>query len=224
MTILGGASATDSLAIDSQSVGSKEQLNEDLNRFLKLLITQLKNQDPLEPMDATEFTSQLVQFAGVEQQINANANLEKLLKLQQTSQISAMVGFIGNAVEARGNTVHLENGVAASTYTIDINADSITINVRNDAGLNVYTVDGETATGTHDFVWDGKDKNGIAQPDGAYTIIVSAKDREDNLLDVAQTVSGKINGAGAEDGVVSLFMGDVVILMENVISVKEPTT
>ena len=66
MTILGGTTATDGLALDSQSVGSKEQLNEDLNRFLKLLITQLENQDPLEPMDATEFTSQLVQFAGVE--------------------------------------------------------------------------------------------------------------------------------------------------------------
>ncbi len=223
MTILGCTTATDGLGIDSQSVGSKEQLNEDLNRFLKLLITQLQNQDPLEPMDATEFTSQLVQFAGVEQQINANANLEKLLQLQQTSQISAMVGFIGNAVEAAGNTVYLEDGVAESTYTLDVNADDITITVRNTAGLIVFSVDGEPGAGTHDFVWDGKDKNGLAQPDGAYTIIVSALDREDNLLDVSQTVSGRINGAGAEDGVVSLFMGDVVIPMDSVISVKEPS-
>ncbi len=221
--ILGSASSTDGLALDSQSVGSKEQLNEDLNRFLKLLITQLQNQDPLEPMSATEFTSQLVQFAGVEQQINANANLEKLLKLQQTSQISSMVGFIGNAVEARGNTVYLEDGVAESTYTLDVNADDITITVRNAAGLTVFTVDGEPGVGTHDFLWDGKDKNGILQPDGAYIIIVSALDREDNLLDVSQTVSGRIIGAGAEDGVVSLFMGDVVILMDDVISVKEPS-
>ena len=222
--ILGGATSTDGLGIDSQAVDSKEQLNEDLNRFLKLLITQLENQDPLEPMDATEFTSQLVQFAGVEQQINANANLEKLLKLQQTSQISSMVGFIGNAVEAVGNTVQLEDGVAASTYTLDVNADSVTISVRNDSGLIVYTLDGDPEAGTHDFVWDGKDKNGLLQPDGAYAIIVSAKDREDNLLDVSQTVSGKINGAGAEDGVVSLFMGDVVIPMDDVISVKDPAT
>lgn len=221
--IFGSASSTDGLALDSQSVGSKEQLNEDLNRFLKLLITQLQNQDPLEPMSATEFTSQLVQFAGVEQQINANANLEKLLKLQQTSQISSMVGFIGNAVEARGNTVYLEDGLAESTYTLDVNADDITITVRNAAGLTVYTVDGEPGVGTHDFLWDGKDKNGILQPDGAYIIIVSALDREDNLLDVSQTVSGRIIGAGAEDGVVSLFMGDVVILMDDVISVKEPS-
>ena len=221
--ILGGATSTDGLAVDSQSVGSQEQLNEDLNRFLKLLITQLKNQDPLEPMDATEFTSQLVQFAGVEQQINANANLEKLLKLQQTSQISSMVGFIGNAVEAVGNTAYLEDDVAESTYTLDVNADNITITVRNSAGLTVFTAPGEPGVGTHDFVWDGKDKNGLAQPDGAYTIIVSALDREDNLLDVSQTVSGKINGASAEDGIVSLFMGDVVIPMDNVISVKEPS-
>lgn len=174
-------------------------------------------------MDATKFTSQLVQFAGVEQQINANANLEKLLKLQQTSQISSMVGFIGNSVEAVGNSVQLENGKAESTYTLDVNADQVTITVRNGAGLTVYTVDGEPGAGTHDFVWDGKDKNGLPQPDGAYTIIVSALDREDNLLDVSQTVSGKINGAGAEDGVVSLFMGDVTIPMDSVISIKEPS-
>ena len=223
MTILGGTTATDGLSIDSKAVGSKEQLNEDLNRFLKLLITQLQNQDPLEPMSATEFTSQLVQFAGVEQQINANANLEKLLKLQQTSQISSMVGFIGNVVEAVGNMVYLEDGVAESTYTLDVNAAKVTINVRNEAGIIVFTVDGETDTGTHDFVWDGKDKFGLAQSDGAYTIIVSAKDRDDTLLDVSQTVSGRINGAGAEDGVVSLFMGDVMIPVDDVISVKEPS-
>ena len=221
--ILGSATPTEGLAIDSQSVTSKEELNEDLNRFLKLLITQLENQDPLEPMDATEFTSQLVQFAGVEQQINANANLEKLLKLQQTSQISSMVGFIGNAVEAVGNTLYLEDGVAESSYTLDVNAHKLLITVRNAAGLTVYTVEGDPGAGTHDFVWDGKDKNGLLQPEGAYTIIVSAKDREDNLLDVLQTVSGRINGAGAEDGVVSLFMGDVTIPMDNVISVKEPS-
>ena len=223
MTILGGTTATDGLGIDSQAVGSKEQLNEDLNRFLKLLITQLKHQDPLEPMNATEFTSQLVQFAGVEQQINANANLEKLLQLQQTSQISSMVGFIGNVVEAVGNMVYLEDGVAESTYTLDVNAAKVTINVRNEAGLIIFTVGGETDAGTHDFVWDGKDKFGLAQSDGAYIIIVSAKDRDDTLLDVSQTVSGRINGAGAEDGVVSLFMGDVMIPMDDVISVKEPS-
>ena len=134
-----------------------------------------------------------------------------------------MVGFIGNAVEAVGNTVYLEDGVAESTYTLDVNADNIAITVRNSAGLIVYTVDGEPGIGTHDFLWDGKDKNGLAQPDGAYTIIVSALDREDNLLNVTQTVSGKINGAGTEDGAVSLFMGDVVIPMDDVISVKEPS-
>jgi len=98
----------------SNSEQAQAKLEDDLNQFLDLLVTQLQNQDPLDPLDANEFTSQLVQFASVEQQIYQNSNLEKLLNLQETNQISQMVDFIGNKVEFFGQKLPLENGMAES--------------------------------------------------------------------------------------------------------------
>ncbi len=188
---------------------------------MNLLVTQLKNQDPLDPLDTNEFTAQLVQFAGVEQQIQQNANLEKLLNLQETSQVAAMVNFIGTTVEATGDTLPLENGRAEFTYTLGVNAANVTITIMNSSGLIVFTGEGETGTGKHGFVWDGKSTAGTDQPDGAYTVIIGALDRADTLLTVEQAVFGRVTGAGVDDGAVSLFMGDVTVSMDDVLSVKE---
>ena len=218
--ILSGLSDT-TLTEGSKSASNQAQLQEDLNRFLNLLITQLKNQDPLDPMDATEFTSQLVQFASVEQQIYQNANLEKLLNLQQTSQISSMVDFIGHTVEATGKQVPLEDKKAEFTYSLDTNAAETIINIKDESGITVYTGDGETGVGKHTFTWDGISFGNMPQPEGVYTVTVTAFDPQRNLQDVAQTVFGRVTGSGAEDGEVSLFLGDIKVPMDSVLSVKE---
>lgn len=219
--ILGGVSDTVAVDDGSKAAASKAKLQDELNRFLNLLITQLKNQDPLDPLDTNEFTAQLVQFASVEQQIQQNDNLEKLLNLQETSQVAAMVDFIGTTVEVTGDTVPLENGRAEFTYALDTNATDVTVTVKNSSGLTVFVGQGETGTGKHGFVWDGKSAGGVEQPDGAYTIVVGALDRAGNLLDVEQTVFGRVTGAGADDGAVSLFLGDVTVSMDDVLAVKE---
>jgi len=219
--ILGSTQSTTGLGANSDAVVSEAQLQEDLNRFLNLLVAQLKNQDPLDPMDSNEFTQQLVQFASVEQQIKQNANLEKMLALQETSQVSTMVGFIGNTIEATGDTVPLEDGNAEFTYTLDSNATDVTISIRNSAGLTVFTAAGDAGAGKHNFVWDGLDSVGEAQPDGAYTIVIGAVDRSGNLQSVEQTVFGRVTGGGVEDGKVSLFLGDVAVSMDDVHLIKE---
>ena len=93
---------------DSRAAADSSKLNDNLNRFLTLLITQLQHQDPLQPMDANEFTQQLVQFASVEQQIYQNANLEKMLALQKGTQASNLVNYIGAAVETEGTELRLD--------------------------------------------------------------------------------------------------------------------
>src|SRR5512134_982091 len=103
-----GTTTLDGSNSGSQSAASGEKLQEDLNRFLNLLVTQLQNQDPLDPMDANEFTSQLVQFASVEQQIYQNANLEKLLNVTENGQVAAMVDYLGAIAETSGNAFPLE--------------------------------------------------------------------------------------------------------------------
>ncbi|OHC76207.1 MAG: hypothetical protein A3G18_04825 [Rhodospirillales bacterium RIFCSPLOWO2_12_FULL_58_28] len=219
--ILGGISGTPALDDASKAKAAQAKLDDDMNRFLKLLVTQLKNQDPLKPMDATEFTSQLVQFASVEQQISANANLEKLLGLQQTSQVSDMVNFIGNTIEADAKVVPLENGKAEFTYDLDTKSDKTAILIKNSAGLNVFSTDGENGAGKHNYVWDGKTTSGSVAPDGSYTVVVTAVDRAGEVLGVKQTVFGRVTGAGAENGIVSLFMGDSSVTMDKVQAVKE---
>ena len=216
-------SVTQASSVDpsTKSGAAQAKLNEDLNQFLNLLVTQLKNQDPLDPMDANEFTSQLVQFASVEQQIYQNANLEKLLNVEQTSQIANMVDFIGHTIEATGTSFHLQNDSAEFTYEFGTKPNSASINIINSSGLTVYSGDAVNETGKQSFKWDGKNQSGIQQPDGTYTAVVTGKDREGNLMNVTQTVFGRVTGAGAEEGIVSLFMNDIKTGMDKVLGTRE---
>jgi flagellar basal-body rod modification protein FlgD len=209
----------------SQSAQAKSKLEDDLNQFLNLLVTQLQNQDPLDPLDANEFTSQLVQFASVEQQIFQNSNLEKLLNLQETSQISQMVDFIGNRIEFASHKLPVENGKAEFNYTIPPGTREATINIANSAGVNVFFIDADTNAGNHTFNWNGLDKNGQAVPDGTYSLLISAKDAFGKLVPVEHNVFGTVTGAGVDNGETELFVGDDLgVGVDSILSVKKPAT
>ena len=217
-------SATNTAASsDSNSATAKAKLDEDLNKFLNLLVTQLKNQDPLDPMDANEFTSQLVQFASVEQQIYQNSNLEKMLNLQETSQISGMVDFIGNDVEFFGQNLPLANNHAEFSYVMPQGVGKGTINIANSNGVNVFYADADTSSGKHTVKWDGKDKSGNQLNDGVYTLLVSAQDASGDLMNVEHLVVGPVTGAGVDDGIVKLFInGELTVAQDKVLSVRKP--
>ncbi|MDH5771506.1 MAG: flagellar hook assembly protein FlgD [Rhodospirillaceae bacterium] len=219
--ILDSTSGISGVSADSKSLVNKEKLDADLNRFLTLLVTQLKNQDPLEPMDANQFTQQLVQFASVEQQIYQNANLEKLVALQNINQVGTLVNYIGTTVEVTGADLLLENATAKFSYTLDETAKSNTISIMNDAGDVVYTMDGQLTADRHEFVWDGMGKNGVQQPDGAYSVVVSATDAKGNPMEVSQTSFGRVAGAGADEGQVELYLGQIPVALERVLNIKE---
>lgn len=223
--LIGNSLASSPFPEGSQSAVSQAKIEDDLNRFLNLLVTQLKNQDPLDPLDANEFTSQLVAFAGVEQQIFQNSILEQLLQLEQTNQISALVDFIGTIIEAEGRTVPLENGKAVFTYVMPASAANGTVTITNSAGLTVFTTDADTTAGKHTFNWDGRNQSGIVQPDGAYNIFVSGLDFTGNLLEISHTVLGRVTGAGIDGGLATLFLGDdIVIGQDKVVAVRENDT
>ena len=222
--IIGGA--TTSNAIDgTKSAEASAKLEDDLNRFLNILVTQLQNQDPLDPLDANEFTSQLVQFASVEQQIYQNSNLEKMLNLQETSQISDMVDFIGNKVEFFGQNLPLEQGRAEFSYIMPAGVSEANVNISNSSGMNVFYTDADTNQGKHTINWDGKDKNGRQLPDGEYTVLVSGRDGQGNLVQVEHLMTGSVNGAGVDDGKVKLFIGDSIIIeQDKILSVHKQNT
>ena len=219
--ILDSTSGISGVSADSKSLVNKEKLDADLNRFLTLLVTQLQNQDPLEPMDANQFTQQLVQFASVEQQIYQNANLEKLVALQNINQVGTLVNYIGTTVEVTGADLLLEKGTSKFSYTLDESAKSNTISIMNDAGDVVYTMDGQLTPDRHEFTWNGMGKNGVQQPDGAYSVVVSATDANGNPMEVSQTSFGRVAGAGANEGQVELYLGQIPVALDRVLNIKE---
>lgn len=205
----------------SQAESDGAQLENDLDRFLTLLVTQLQHQDPLDPLDANEFTNQLVQFANVEQQIYQNANLEEIVQLQRDSQVAAMVSYIGSTIETSGNALPLENGEATASYTLGEAAADAAIAIIDELGDVVLMTSANTAPGRHLFEWDGLDNQGNAVPDGTYRIQVNAKRSDGSPIDAATTTFGRVTGASADGDERSLYMGEISVPMENVLSVKE---
>jgi flagellar basal-body rod modification protein FlgD len=205
----------------SKADASGVKLAGDLNSFLTLLTTQLKHQDPLSPLEPTEFTNQLVNFAGVEQQINTNKNLEDLLKLQASNFVSSIVGFIGTQVEATGNSVPLQNGQAQFDYKLSDNARFTTLSITNAAGDVVHTDTLETSAGTHSYVWDGKDQNGNQLPDGVYNVSVTAAAGDNSSkVDTSVMIKGRVTGVDMQNGT-TLDVGGVPVPLENVLTVNE---
>ncbi len=170
--------ATNTTTPVSKAETDRTKLTGDLHSFLKLLTTQLKHQDPLDPLSSSEFTAQLAQFAGVEQSIQTNANLEKLIALNSSNQALTAVGYLGKYVEAKGNGGTLANGRADFAYEIPSNATAVAITIRNEAGSPILVKPGNLSMGRHDFVWDGTNQQGDAQPEGKYTITVNAVDAD----------------------------------------------
>lgn len=202
------------------SQASEAKLAKDLDSFITLLTTQLKHQDPLEPVDSTEFTSQLAQFAAVEQGIQTNANLEKLINFQSANQALAAVGFLGKHVEALSSTTALENGNATFGYALPQQADAVLVQIRNESGITVRTLSGTTDAGKNIVDWDGKDSNGLQLPDGKYSIAVSAADEQGNQIQAQTFTVGIADSVEGNGGNAEITINGINVPLANVISVK----
>jgi flagellar basal-body rod modification protein FlgD len=218
------ATSTPTSTSTGRSTDDASKLEGDLNRFLTLLVTQLQNQDPLQPLDANEFTSQLVQFASVEQQIYQNSNLEKLLSAQQSGQSAATVGYLGTDVQAEGKTLPLQDGMARGFYSLPENATETTLTIKDAAGKTVQTIKGETTAGMHEFLWNGETSDGRPLADGAYSFTVSAKNKAGQELECAQGYFGRVTGVSNATGSTVLELGDVSLELDDVAAVREPAT
>ena len=222
MLISSSSSTTSSAATTSQASADKQQIQQDMNQFLQLLVTQLQHQDPLQPMDANQFTQQLVQFASVEQQINQNANLEKLVTMQQNAVAGSAINYLGTMVEVDGSTMSLQGGSAAAMYTLPEKAAQTTITVTDMNGFTVLTRSGETAAGAHTFTWDGQTANGTMLADGSYKIQVSAKSDDGTALDVSTQTLALVSGVVSDGDEPKLVIGDEQVALSDVRSVSLP--
>ncbi len=209
----------------SQAASSKTTLASNMDTFLKLLTTQLQNQDPTNPMDSNQFTQQLVQYSQVEQQINTNGNLEKLLTMTQGNQTASLVSFIGKTIEANGSNANLASGGSASwTYTLPSDAASLAITVKDSSGKSVYiSSTADKTAGQHSFTWDGTKSDGTKAAAGTYTVSVSAADASKSTIAATTSVGGVVDGIETDptSGASYLTIGGVKISIGDVTSVKQ---
>ena len=173
------------------------------NAFLTLLTTQLQHQDPLSPLDTNQFTSQLVQFASVEQQINMNTSLSTLISLQQTAQATAALNFIGTTVVVGGTTTQLTNGQATWNFGVASPATA-TLNVTNAAGQLVYSTTQAVQPGTQSFVWNGRNSVGNVMPAGLYTVSITATGANGQPVPVTTQVQGVVSGVNVNANPITL--------------------
>ncbi|MEX2008722.1 MAG: flagellar hook assembly protein FlgD [Dongiaceae bacterium] len=196
-------------------------LTERFDNFLLLLTKQLQYQDPLSPLDTNEFTSQLVQFTGVEQAIATNKKLDQIIDLQSSDQTSAAAALIGTTVQARGDGLWLADGHGEATYELSRNATVTTITILDARGKPVRVASGTTTMGKHTFAWNGKDNDGNALPSGVYRMQVTAVDGAGKTVEAVAATVGRVTGVRIRDGETLLGIGDLEVPLGDVTSIQE---
>jgi flagellar basal-body rod modification protein FlgD len=219
------AAAATAATTQSKSDIEKVKLGDNFDQFLLLLTTQLKNQDPTQPMDTNQFVQQLVSFTGVEQQIETNKNLETIISNSKQSQLDRSVSYLGKEVVAEGNTAELKNKNAEFTYELDNKAQNVEFAIFDAAGRMVFSGFGATEKGLNVVTWDGVNSfTNQDAPEGTYSFQVKAVDREGNEVKNKTFASGIVTGVSenSEGDGFELLVGNTLIDVTKVKAVREP--
>lgn len=206
-------------AAASSSTASRKTIAEDFDTFLTLLTTQLKNQNPLDPLDTNQFTQQLVQFTGVEQQLKTNDYLAAMMLSTQGAGNSQAVGYVGKIVTASGSKSELVDGRAAWTFAVEKPAN-VTITVRDMEGNAVFSKQGSVTEGESVFVWDGVGSDGRQKPDGSYSITIEGRDENGKLVEVLTEMTGEVTGVDFTGAEPVLIVGNARVNLSGVLSVR----
>ncbi|MBN8989357.1 MAG: flagellar biosynthesis protein FlgD [Rhizobiales bacterium] len=159
--------------------------------FLTLLTTQLQNQNPLDPLDTNQFTQQLVQFAGVEQQLKSNDQLKALVDVEKSAQATQALVYVGNTVAVDGSKAQFDK---SATWNFKSDKDTTaTITITNSTGQTAYTGSYTLKQGGSSFVWDGRGNDGVQWPAGTYTLTATGKDSTGNSVAISTEVQGIVD-------------------------------
>lgn len=184
-----------SLANQSANSSARTRLSDNYDTFLVLLTAQLQNQDPLAPMDSTQFTQQLVQFSQVEQQIRTNEQLTGLVAQYQAASAGAALSYLGKDAIIESDHTYLAGGEANWAYRLPESAASLTITIKDMSGRTVYeTTTAPRGAGEHLFTWDGVKTDGSTAADGVYRIVVEPQNADGDRIPPIVNVRERIMG------------------------------
>jgi flagellar basal-body rod modification protein FlgD len=192
----------------------KDEVGKD--EFLKMLIAQLQYQDPLNPMDGTDFTAQLAQFSSLEQLTDMNTNLEYLYTNQVISNRVSAVNLIGKEITTLGNTVQVEGAPVTISYNLSEDVAAGAVNIYGIDGDVVKTIEfNNQEAGKNSVEWDCQ---GVE--DGVYTYEVTAENSEGDTVTVDGLFTGMATGVSFSGETSYVLVDDIKIPFENVLYVK----
>jgi flagellar basal-body rod modification protein FlgD len=185
--------ATASASANANATNPLVALSSNFNDFLQMLMTQLQNQDPTSPMDTNQFTTELVQFSGVEQQINTNGSLTQLIQLTQAGETMQGTAMTGKQVTVQSTQIALQNGSGTLNFSAPA-AGPVAIAITSASGQPLYSTTITATAGQNSWTWDGSNSAGGQLPDGAYSAAVVSGNAGGTTTTLPFTVTGTATG------------------------------
>jgi flagellar basal-body rod modification protein FlgD len=183
----GTGSATGNKTASDKTTG----IADNFQTFLTLLTTQLQHQNPMDPLDTNQFTQQLVQFAGIEQQLKSNEQLKSLVEIEKGAQATQALVYVGNTVAIDGSKAQFDK---SATWNFNSEQDTTAkITITNSAGQTAYSGNFNLKKGGSSFVWDGKGNDGVQWPAGTYTLTATGTDSKGNNVAISTEVQGVVD-------------------------------
>ena len=216
MQITNSTPSSSAQANSSQGAASMAQ-----NDFLKLLISQLSHQDPLNPTDSSEFVAQLAQFSGLEQMISMNDKLNTLAMAEAASNSMATASLVGRQVTVASKNVDLATeGDAVLSFDFGQNTAKVEVTLSDEDGhvLRVIKL-GTCDSGMTSVTWDGCDADGNRLPEGSYSFTVSGEDDDGTPVTATGYVSGVVTGVSFDKGYPELLIGDLRFSLGDIIEI-----
>jgi flagellar basal-body rod modification protein FlgD len=204
------SSSASNSASSSTSNSALNSLSSNFNDFLTLLTTQLQNQDPSSPMDANTFTSELVEFASVQQQIDTNTSLTQLIQLTQAGEVMQSSAMEGKQVAVSSTQLALQNGSSEVQFNTT-SAEPVAISITNSSGVQVASASLTSQAGTNSYTWNGEDGSGVQLPDGAYTVAVTGGGSTGTAQAIPFNVIGTVTGVTSTNNAMQLQMGALTV-------------
>jgi flagellar basal-body rod modification protein FlgD len=212
-----------SAASAAASVADNTEIASNFTTFLQLLTTQLQNQDPLSPMDTNQFTQQLVEFAGVEQQMKTNTTLSTLVSLQQSAQTSQALSLVGATVVVNGTTAQLANNQASWSLSSTQPATA-TVTITAPSGQTAYTATGTINSGSQTFTWNGVGNDGTTWPAGNYTLTATAVNASGASSPVTTQVEGQVSSVDLTQTPPVLTIGGQTYTIDDIQRILAPAS